>query len=245
MHPVIGAAVEAERLYVAQSRLSERLLEPGGPLVLFDVGLGAAGNAMAALRAARAAPPGRRPLTIVSFERELGALSLACSEEGVRRLGWSAGEAAAARALLCEGRHEEPGLTWELRPGEALDRIAGEPLRADVVYWDPFSPKVNGALWTTDAFTRLAARCAPGATLFTYSTATAVRSALLLAGFVVGRGDASGPKKETTAAAIPPALPARPLDGRWLERLGRSSAPFPSDAPGGALERIAALPQFR
>jgi queuine tRNA-ribosyltransferase len=113
-----------------------------------------------------------------------------------------------------------------------------------VVYWDPFSPKVNGGLWTAHAFALLAARCAPGARLFTYSTATATRSALLLAGFAVGHGDASGPKEETTAAALPPALPARPLDARWLARLARSSAPFPPDAPGDALARIAALPQF-
>jgi queuine tRNA-ribosyltransferase len=245
MHPVIGAAVESERLYVAQSRLVERLLQPGPALVLFDVGLGAAGNAMAAIRAIRAAPPGRRPLALVSFERELGALFLACSDDGARRLGWSAGEAAAARALLHGGRHEEPGLTWQLRLGEALDRLDAEPLRADVVYWDPFSPKVNGPLWTSGAFARLAARCAPGATLFTYSTATATRSALLLAGFAVGHGDASGPKEETTAAALPPALPARPLDGRWLARLARSSAPFPPDAPRDALERISAMQQFR
>ena len=245
MHPVIGAAVESERLYVAQSRLVERLLQPGPALVLFDVGLGAAGNAMAAIRAVRAAPPGRRPLALVSFERELGALSLACSDDGSRRLGWSAGETAAARALLQGGRHEEPGLTWHLRLGEALDRLDAEPLRADVVYWDPFSPKVNGPLWTSGAFARLAARCAPGATLFTYSTATATRSALLLSGFAVGHGDASGPKEETTAAALPPALPARPLDGRWLARLARSSAPFPVDAPRDALERISAMQQFR
>jgi queuine tRNA-ribosyltransferase len=246
MHPVIGAAVESERLYVAQSRLAARLLEPGSaPLVLFDVGLGAAGNALAAIRAARAAPPGRRPLALVSFERELGALSLACSDDGARRLGWSAEETAAARALLRGGRHEEPGLTWQLRLGEALDRLDAEPLRADMVYWDPFSPKVNGGLWTAGAFARLAARCAPGATLFTYSAATATRAALLLAGFAVGHGDASGPKEETTAAALPPALPSRPLDARWLARLTRSSTPFPPDAPGDALVRIAALRQFR
>jgi queuine tRNA-ribosyltransferase len=245
MHPVIGAAVESERLYVAQSRLVERLLGPGPALVLFDVGLGAAGNALAAIRAARVAPPGRRPLALVSFERELGALALACSDEGARRLGWSVDDAEAARALLRDGRHEEPGVTWELRPGEALDRLDAEPLRADLVYWDPFSPKVNGPLWTAGAFTRLAARCAPGAALFTYSTATSVRSALLLAGFAVGHGDASGPKEETTAAALPPALPARPLDARWLTRLTRSSAPFPVDAPGDALQRISGLPQFR
>jgi queuine tRNA-ribosyltransferase len=244
MHPVIGAEVESERLYVAQSRLAERLLGAGPALVLFDVGLGAAGNAMAAIRAARVAPPGRRPLAVVSFERELGALALACSDEGVRRLGWSADEAEAARALLRDGRHEEPGLTWELRPGDALERLDAEPLRADVVFWDPFSPKVDGPLWTAGAFACLAARCAPGAALFTYSTATSVRSALLLAGFAVGHGDASGPKEETTAAALPPALPARPLDARWLTRLRRSSAPFPTDAPGDALRRISALPQF-
>ena len=245
MHPVIGAAVESERLYVAQSRLAARLLDPGpAPLVLFDVGLGAAGNALAAIRAARAAPPGHRPLALVSFEREMGALSLACSDEGARRLGWSTHETEAARALLQDGRHEEPGLTWELRLGEALDRLDVEPLRAHVIYWDPFSPKVNSALWTAGAFARLAARCAAGATLFTYSAATATRSALLLAGFAVGHGDASGPKVETTAAALPPALPARPLDGRWLARLTRSSAPFPPDAPGDALERIRGMPQF-
>jgi queuine tRNA-ribosyltransferase len=245
MHPVIGAAVESERLYVAQSRLAARLLEPGGgPLVLFDVGLGAAGNALAALRAARAAPPGRRPLALVSFERELGALALASSEAGAARLEWSPADAAAARALLREGRHEEPGITWRLELGDALDRLDAEALRADLVYWDPFSPKVNGGLWTAGAFARLAARCSPGAMLFTYSTATATRAALLLAGFAVGHGDASGPKEETTAAALPPALPARPLDARWLARLARSSAPFPSDAPLDALARIAARPQF-
>ncbi len=245
MHPVIGATVEAERLYVAQSRLASRLAEPGGlPLVLFDVGLGAAGNALAALRAARALPPGRRPLTLVSFERELGALTLAASPEGAARLGWTDEEAAAARALLGQGRHREPGIDWRLELGDALDRLDAETARADLVFWDPFSPKVNAALWSVGAFSRLAARCAPGATLFTYSTATATRAALLLAGFVVGHGDASGPKEETTAAALPPALPARPLQARWLKRLGRSSAPFPPDAPPDALARIAALPQF-
>jgi queuine tRNA-ribosyltransferase len=34
------------------------------------------------------------------------------------------------------------------------------------------------------------------------------------------------------------------LDRRWLERLARSAAPFPADAPTDAFARIAALPQF-
>jgi queuine tRNA-ribosyltransferase len=247
MHPVIGAAVEAERLYVAQSRLLERLAGGGAPLVLFDVGLGAAGNALAALQAARSARATghpARPLTVVSFERELGALELACGDEGSARLGWRAEDLAAARALLASGRHEEPGISWRLALGEAPATLAAAPERADLVFWDPFSPKANPALWTVAAFAALRGRCAPGCTLFTYSTATATRSALLLAGFHVGVGDASGPKEETTAAALPPAAPARPLDARWLARLARSSAAWPADAPPGALDLVRAHPQF-
>jgi len=252
MHPVIGAAVEAERLYVAQSRLAERLARPGegdgAPLVLFDVGLGAAGNALAALRAARAVQASGAParqLEVVSFERELGALTLAASDAGAARLGWSEVDLAAARALLAHRAHQEPGISWRLSLGEALDRLVEETARADLVFWDPFSPRANPDLWTVEAFSALFARCAPGATLFTYSTATATRSALLLAGFHVGVGDPSGPKDETTAAAVAPAGPVRPLDARWLSRLTRSSAAFPVDAPPDAHDRIRKHPQFR
>ena len=248
MHPGVGAEVESERLYAAQSRLAERLAAGGGPLVLFDVGLGGGANALAALRTARAAQavgPGARPLELVSFERELGALRLAASEAGAARLCWSAADRAAALALLERGRHEEAGATWRLVLGEAPGSLAGVSERADLVFWDPFSPKVNPSLWTVAAFAALRERCALGCALFTYSTATSVRSALLLAGFAVGVGDPSGPKEETTAAALPPALPARPLDQRWLARLARSSAGWPSDAPPDALDRVRSLPQFR
>ena len=244
MHPVIGPAVESERLYVAQSRLRARLAEGGGPLVLFDVGLGAGSNALAAWRASDSAPAGARPLELVSFERELGAFALALSPEGVTRLGISAAETEAARALLAEGRHASARTVWRLRLGEALETLAGEHALADLVFWDPFSPKSNPGLWTHGAFRTLRSRCGPRATVFTYSTATSTRSAMLLAGFFVGTGDASGPKEQTTAAAADPADLVRPLDKRWLERLARSSAPFPPDAPADALDRIRRHPQF-
>jgi queuine tRNA-ribosyltransferase len=244
MHPVIGPAVESERLYVAQSRLADRLAAGGAPLVLFDVGLGAGGNALAAWRCSARAPAGARPLELVSFERELGALTLALGAEGIARLGIGPAELEAARALAAEGRHATARTSWRLRLGDALEALATEAARADVVFWDPFSPKANPGLWTLGAFAALRARCAPGATVFTYSTATATRAALLLAGFAVGVGDPSGPKEQTTAAAVEAGDLARPLDRRWLERLARSSAPFPPDAPPDALERIRALPQF-
>lgn len=247
MHPGLGASAEAEQLYVGQARLAARLAEVGAPLVLFDVGLGAAANAIAALRCARAAPAGARRLLIFSFERDLGALALAASVEGAARLQWSAADRAAAVALLEHGAYEESGFRWQLLHGEALDALARVPRPADLVFWDPWSPRSNGELWTARAFSTLRAHCAPGAELFTYSRATSVRSALLLAGFHVGAGAVVG-TKETTAAALAPARPAQPLDRRWLARLHRSSAGLPSDVAAAeqpaALARIAAHAQF-
>jgi queuine tRNA-ribosyltransferase len=243
MHPVVGAAVESERLYVAQSRLRQRLAEGGPPLVVFDVGLGAGSNALAALRAARA-PEARRALRVVSFEREFAAAALAASGPGAAALQLSPEDAAALSALLRDGGHEAGATRWTLVRGDVLETLPRCGLRADVVFWDPFSPRVNPALWTLAAFRAAFERCGPGAALYTYSTATAVRAALLLAGFYVGVGDPSGPKEQTTAAAVDPALLVRPLDARWLERLARSSAPFPDDSPPDALERVRAHPQF-
>jgi queuine tRNA-ribosyltransferase len=243
MHPVVGPVVESERLYVAQSRLRARLAEPGPPLVLFDVGLGAGSNALAALAAAEAAGSGRR-LEIASFEADTGALALACSDAGAAHLGLSAPALEAARALLARGRFESPRVRWRLVQGDVRETLPREAALADVVFWDPFSPKANPELWTVAAFSALHGRCGPRAAVYTYSTATATRSALLLAGFFVGAGDPSGPKQETTVAATDPALLARPLDARWLARLGRSSAPFPADAPRDGHARVSAHPQF-
>jgi queuine tRNA-ribosyltransferase len=228
--------------------------------VLFDVGLGAGANALAALKVARGTSrspspppcggeggergPTGRHLEILSFERDLGALALAASEEGARRLDLDAADAAALRALLARARHEEPGATWRLALGDAVEALRAERARAEVVFWDPFSPRVNPELWTVEAFRALRAACGPRAVVFTYSTATSVRSALLLAGFCVGVGDPSGEKEQTTAAACDPADLARPLDARWLARLVRSSAPLPAGAPPDALDRIRAHPQF-
>jgi hypothetical protein len=52
-HPGIGPAAEAEALYVRQLRLPERVRETGGEFIIWDVGLGAAANALTAIRLVR------------------------------------------------------------------------------------------------------------------------------------------------------------------------------------------------
>jgi queuine tRNA-ribosyltransferase len=226
MHPGVGPLVEAEVLYVRQSRLAERLAT--GPVVLFDVGLGAASNALAA-HAATERAGGR--LELVSFERDLGALALAL-EHGPD-FGMDGAGMAAARELLAHGRHESAHVTWRLVRGDLLEGLAREEARADVVFWDPFSPKVNPELWTEAAFAAVRARAAARATLFTYSASTAVRAAMLLGGWAVGVGDAIGTKRQTTAAAVEVSDLVRPLPPTWPRRL-----------PPELQRPISALPQF-
>jgi queuine tRNA-ribosyltransferase len=248
MHPVVGPLVEAERLYVAASRLSERLRTPdAGPLVLLDAGLGAGSNAIAAWRVAQQQPSAARRLEIVSIDRTLAALELALQPEHAAHFGLIDEAADAARALLREHRTTNARSGWRLRLGELLCELAREPAESlDLVYWDPFSPRADAALWSVQAFSALRRLCRAGATVHTYSGATATRSALLLAGFAVGYGPAAGDKqKQTTIAAVRCEDLAQPLDRRWLERLSRSSAAWPADAPADAFSKVERAPQFQ
>jgi queuine tRNA-ribosyltransferase len=246
MHPGVGPIVEAEQLYVRQSRLRERLLAQEGAevgrLVLFDVGLGAGSNALAARSASEELPQSAARLELVSFERDLGALELALTAG--EPFGWRDEPAAAARALLAHDAHETARTHWRLVRGDLLETLAGQTARADIIYWDPFSPRANPALWTVAAFSEARRVAGPRCALYTYSASTATRLALLLAGWVVGVGDAIGDKAQTTAAAIAVSDLARPLDRRWLARLSRPDVPLPSDAPSDAIARVRLAPQF-
>jgi queuine tRNA-ribosyltransferase len=246
MHPVVGPLVEARRLYLDPARLLERLRESSGrSLVLLDVGLGAGSNAAAAYELAAALPAGARRLSMVSFDRSLAALQLALAPENAAAFGLAGEAGQAAQGLLARRSYESAGCDWRYVGGDLTATLAREPeASADVVFWDPFSPRANPELWTCSSFAALRRVCRPGATVHTYSGATQIRAALLLAGFSVGLGEKISEGKYGTCAAVWPALPALPLDRRWLERLSRSSLPFPPDAPLDALARIRGLPQF-
>jgi queuine tRNA-ribosyltransferase len=243
MHPGVGPLAEAEQLYVRQSRLGERLRTTRDRnLVLFDVGMGAGSNALAARAESERAPASAARLELVSFERDLGALALALTQPADFALEGESGEA--ARALLAHGRHETARTDWRLQHGDLWEALPREACLADIVFWDPFSPKANPDLWTVAAFAALRQAAHARCTLFTYSGSTAVRSALLLAGWAVGVGESIGEKAETTAAAMVATDLMRPLDRRWQTKLSRPDVPLPADAPADFAALIAALPQF-
>ena len=243
MHPGVGPMAEAEQLYVRQSRLAQRLRAAESPaLVLFDVGMGAASNALAALAESERAPAGASRLELVSFERELDALRTAFGEPAAFGLDGAWGDA--ARGLLSHGHHETGRSSWRLELGDALEAFARQRRAADIVYWDPFSPRTNPTLWSVAAFSALRRVAGPRCTLFTYSASTAVRVALLLAGWSVGVGAGTGEKLATTAAAVLVEDLERPLGRGWLARLSLPGVPLPPDAGNDAIRDVAAAPQF-
>ena len=245
MHSVNAPDDEAHALYVAQSGLIAEALTGGRPLVVWDVGLGAAHNAMALIRALDARP-GHAPVELVSFERDLDAFRLALANTGpfahLRHPG--------PHVLAHRARFERDGLAWTLVEGDVADTFASQPA-PDVIFYDPFSSKVDGPLWSLAMFRRLHAHLVRPAELFTYSASTAVRSSLLAAGFRVARGVPSGPKEETTIALAGdhPAFARHALlDHTWLARRARSTRRWAADVPHehhAALEQaIAEHPQF-
>ncbi len=243
MHPGVGPLAEAAALYVAQSRLGDRLRgAAGGTLVVFDVGLGAASNAVAALAEAERTGGGAGRLDLHSFERDRGALELALCHGAAFGLEGDRGQA--ARALLATGRHDGERSTWRLQDGDVLEALGRQLPPADIIFWDPFSARANPTLWTVAAFSAARRAAGPRCTLFTYSASTATRVALLLGGWAVGIGDATGDKAQTTAAAVDPGDLARPLPSSWLTRLSRADVPLPPDAPADVVLRVAAAPQF-
>lgn len=262
MHSVNAPSEEAERLYIAQSALAARLLKSHAPaatdeLVIWDVGLGAASNAMAALQCfektlAEHGADALRPLRIVSFECDLDPLKLAvkfASHFPHLRHG-------APHAILKEAQWTHPSglLRWELHEGDFLQRFAATPA-PDLIFYDPFSAKTDTGLWTDDVFASIRQHSGQRpAELYTYSAATAVRVALLTAGFHVAAGVGTGPKANTTAAfthaaslATHPAAPSL-LGTDWLARWRRSDSKFPASLPEAEkpafTQRIEQHPQF-
>jgi len=259
MHSCTSPIVEAQSLYVDQSRLAERArLVPGespetaAPLIIWDVGLGAAANAMAAILAYEAAA-GTGPvrgLQIISFENDLDPLRLALRHK--KRFPYL--EHGAADALAIRGAWHSrrfPLLSWRLVHGDFKETITQVDALPDFIFYDMWSGRTQSDAWNIAAFQQLFDAChAKPCALFTYTTSTAARVAMLASGWHLARGVGTGPKSETTIALTPSAANASwdLLDQSWLARWERSHVQFPDDLPPASQEafarRIREHPQF-
>jgi queuine tRNA-ribosyltransferase len=233
-----GGAKDAPPLRGDRSLVQQ--LASADELVIWDVGLGAAFNAMAAIYCfercyAEKGGNALRPMRLVSFECDLDSLILAAK----RPVDFPHLRHGAPFKLLENGKWEHASrlLQWELLKGDFRECLesANSP---DLIFYDLFSAKTDSTMWTAKIFARIFQRCTPkSAELYTYSVSTAVRVALLTAGFFVAEGVGTGPKLATTIAFTKatgagehPRSP-RLLGQRWLTRWRRSHAKFPATLP--------------
>ncbi len=235
-HPVVGPVAEAEALYLNQVKFLDRLRAHSGEFVIWDVGLGAAANVLTVLRAARGESARIR---VVSFDYTLEPLGFALQNK--EALGYFAGYEASVASLLshhqasfCDGKAE---VGWSLHLAD-FPILINSPdaltfLKPDLILFDAFSPAKNPAMWTLPLFTSLFSVLDPNrpCAMPTYSRSTMLRVTLLLAGFYVGVGHATGEKEETTIAANSLSLLTEPLGRDWLARAERSTSAEPMGEP--------------
>ena len=235
-HPVIGPQAEAEALYVRQMQIASRAAAATREFVVWDVGLGAAANVLTVLRSLSEVPARVR---IESFDHTAAPLKFALTH--ATELGYVVGFEEPIQNLLAQGetrfRHGACEISWRFHEADFPTWLASPDTTSvpgpDAILFDAFSPARNPAMWTLEIFRGLRARVPAdaGGTLATYSRSTLLRVTLLLAGFHVGAGEATGEKEETTFAAADPAMVTRPLDATWLGRALRSTSAEPLHQP--------------
>ncbi len=257
MHPGLGPQAEADLLYVSQLHIPDRLAKASGEFVIWDIGLGAAANATAVLRATTHIP-GR--LRLVSFDNTAEPLAFALKNSAA--LGYLSGYENQLGELLSVKKttftNGSLHVDWQFYLGDFPEWL-GQGSRdfppPHAIFYDAFSPAKNPAMWTLPVFQNLypaldpQRRCA----LTTYSRSTLLRATLLLSGFFVGVGHATGMKEETTIAANTLDLITEPLDHRWLARARRSHSAEPLRQPGysraplspASINALLAHPQFQ
>jgi tRNA U34 5-methylaminomethyl-2-thiouridine-forming methyltransferase MnmC len=262
-HPVVGPVAEAEALYVNQLRLRERLKNHSGEFVIWDVGLGAAANALTVLRSLRGIACNIR---LVSFDHTIEPLEFALKH--ATDLGYFGGYENHLKKLLRTHRVEfqdgAQSVNWELHLGDfpaflyslkLKNRNSKSTPAPYAILFDAYSLAKNPAMWTLPLFTNLFQLLDPQrpCALPTYSRSTILRVTLLLAGFFVGVGRATGEKEETTIAANTLGLIAEPLERRWLDRARRSHSAEPmveavyrcAPLTTDSWEKLSTHPQFQ
>ncbi|MGC9941879.1 MAG: MnmC family methyltransferase [Verrucomicrobiota bacterium] len=243
-HPGIGPVAEAEALYVRQLQLPERVCAAAGEFVVWDVGLGAAANSLTAIKLIGEKLDSPKSIRLVSFDQSTEALQFAINHAAELDYlsGFEGQVAGLLREHLMEFQSGKLQVRWEFCPGdfpsllksrkEGQDPADSEPnalAAPQAILFDPHSPQKNPAMWTVPLFVSLYKALDPQrpCALANFTRSTLARTAMLLGGFFVGAGHATGFKEETTVAANALDLIEEPLNQRWLERALRSDSAEP------------------
>ena len=232
MHIGTDPRTEALELHVGQQLLAERLRDwnQPDPFVIWDIGLGPAGNAITAIEVIREVinsetRESATPVEVHSYEISTEVLEFALGHAG--ELEYLAGWETILRELLETGKTSPaPSIDWRLHRGD-FSRQPHDAPAPSVIFFDPYSPAQNSEMWNLETFQSMwvavSAPDSPPCTMTNYTRSTSVRVTMLLAGWFVGTGVPTGEKEVTTIAANRLDLLKEPLDATWLARVRSST----------------------
>ena len=169
-HSLSGAMEEAQKKYV------EALEVKDGDTIL-DICFGLGYNTYAAILA-------KTNLKIVALEKDEAVL------QKLQEIDQPKFDI--IKKLAKDKVYKDNDYDLKLIMGNAEQTIKQVTETFDIVFLDPFSPKKNPELWTTDFFKEIFKRMKPGARLATYSCARLVRENLKAVGFEVTDGPTIG-----------------------------------------------------
>ena len=193
-HSLIGAYTEAREKYVV---LAEPWLARGGRLRVLDLPFGLGYN-LAALLAELDQAGHDVHVDCTAVELDQTVISLISQYPADLPLS----EYFKAIADRLSGSEHQ----LRLLRGDLLtvlpDLVAEEADSYDLIFYDPFSPRVAPALWSQEqALKPLASLLAPSGLLVTYTASPKVRQGLLRLGLAVGPSRAVGRKMPGTVAS--------------------------------------------
>jgi tRNA 5-methylaminomethyl-2-thiouridine biosynthesis bifunctional protein len=216
-HSADGGLAQARHVFIGGNRLPQRWRQRERFTIL-ETGFGLGLNFLATWQACRDDAERPRQLHYVAIEKH----PFSAADLGRLHAMWPelAGLSAALRAAwppLAPGLHrlflDEGRVVLTLVFGDVADCLPQLDLRADAFYLDGFAPAKNPDMWAPTILARLNRLAAPGATLATYTIASAVRQALAQAGFTWERVPGFGRKPEMLYGQFAPRWQQAPLHG--------------------------------
>lgn len=224
MHSRIGAWEEAVRVYAESAPLFEKMKE-SSQVILHDVGMGTAANAIAAIEQLKK-QNAKGTLIIESFETKPNGLKFALAH--LNEFNFLTDYQQHLLELLNKKittfKFDELQIVWRLHEGDFFKNLY-QAQKPDFIFYDFYSPKADQSLWSEDSFKKIKNYLGEHpCCLYTYSSATPVRLNILLAGFFIGKGLHTEMKTETTVASTVYKKLMAPLGEQWRQKIFISPA---------------------
>lgn len=241
-HSLSGALGQTDYVFLGGNDLPARW-QGRAQFTICETGFGLGNNFLATWHRWRNDPKRSQRLHFVSFEAH--PLSRADLQRqlarSARQLQPLAQALLAAWPALLPGLHrlefEQGQLSLTLIFGR-IERTARQvEVRADAFFLDGFSPRLNPDMWTASLFRQLVRMAAPGATLATWCTASAVRQDLQRAGFLLQKRPGFGYKREMLQGQLRPHLGRTYACSRTPARVGVIGGGITAAALSQALAR--------